>query len=383
MDAAASAGTSPVSSLPFESNDGEGFDGLDSFAVEGSSVELAAAQSPEPAPTPPFPPGFLAEWLRRFRPAVTAAMLIALLAVFVALRRPGAATAPLSEPDAVGSAQFDSRPGGASVTIDGVVRGHTPLKVTLPVGEHTLEITGEGGARTLPLTIEAGVLISQYVELPVVAPPKTSGRIEVTSDPPGAQVQLDDQIKGVTPLSLDAVPNGEHAVSVTRGRSTVRRAVKVTPGASAFVAVAFPQAPVPGVTGFLAVHMPFELQVFEAGRLLGTIGADRLALPAGRHELELVNTALEFQTMLVVEIEAGSVATAQVTLPDGVLSINALPWADVFIDGQPAGTTPLANLALPVGRHDIVWRHPQFGERRQQISVPARTPVRVGLNFTP
>ena len=74
-------------------------------------------------------------------------------------------------------------------------------------------------------------------------------------------------------------------------------------------------------------------------------------------------------------------ATATVTLPNGTLSVNALPWAEVWVDGRSSGTTPLANLAVPIGSHEIVLRHPQLGERRRTVTVTTQTPVRVGVDF--
>jgi hypothetical protein len=59
-----------------------------------------------------------------------------------------------------------------------------------------------------------------------------------------------------------------------------------------------------------------------------------------------------------------------------------LPWADVSVDGQSVGTTPLANLVVPIGSHEVVWLHPQLGERRQTVAVTAQAPARVGVDFT-
>jgi hypothetical protein len=53
----------------------------------------------------------------------------------------------------------------------------------------------------------------------------------------------------------------------------------------------------------------------------------------------------------------------------------------VSIDGRPVGTTPLGNLSLPIGSHEVVWRHPEFGERRRTITVAARSPLRIGMEF--
>jgi hypothetical protein len=46
------------------------------------------------------------------------------------------------------------------------------------------------------------------------------------------------------------------------------------------------------------------------------------------------------------------------------------------------GTTPLGNLSVPAGMHEVVWRHPNFGERRQTVKVSAESPARAGVDFT-
>lgn len=373
-------------------------DGLDLFASEAFSQ---APLTPEPFAPDPLPGGGTASLpdteirYKTHAPVVTAGpnagvMAIAVLAIlgiagllWVALgrspARAGGGTAGATPP--TGQAQFDSRPSGAEVVIDGVVRGKTPLKLSLPVGSHTLEIRGDAGTRTLPLAIEAGVLVSQYVEL-LATPDVGTGRLEVTSDPPGAQVTLDGVAKGTTPLLLESVDARDHTVTLTRGASTIYRTVRVTPGSTASV-VASMGTPAPGaIGGYLALQMPFEVRVLEGGRLLGTSGSERLMLPAGRHQLELVSTALQFRATLSVNVEPGRVTSPSIAIPEGTLSVNALPWADVSIDGRSVGTTPLANLRVPIGVHEVVWRHPQLGERRQSVSVTVETPVRVGVNFT-
>ena len=56
-------------------------------------------------------------------------------------------------------------------------------------------------------------------------------------------------------------------------------------------------------------------------------------------------------------------------LPNGTVNLNASPWAEVWIDGQRVGETPIGNLSVPIGPHEVVFRHPQFGEKRHAISV--------------
>jgi hypothetical protein len=68
-------------------------------------------------------------------------------------------------------------------------------------------------------------------------------------------------------------------------------------------------------------------------------------------------------------------------VPNGRISINALPWANVWIDGSAAGETPLANLSMPIGQHEIVFRHPQLGEQRQTVVVKTEGLTRVSVKF--
>ena len=45
------------------------------------------------------------------------------------------------------------------------------------------------------------------------------------------------------------------------------------------------------------------------------------------------------------------------------------------------GTTPIANVSVPIGTHEIVWRHPELGERRQSVTVTAKAPVRIAMDL--
>jgi len=143
-----------------------------------------------------------------------------------------------------------------------------------------------------------------------------------------------------------------------------------------------PPAAIRGAGGWVSIKAPFEMQVLEGGKVIGSTGMDSLMLPAGSHDLEVSAAAFSFSTTMTVKVPAGKTVTVPVTLPKNTLSINALPWADVTLDGQPMGQTPLGNLSVSIGNHEIVWRHPQLGERRQVVKVTAGTPVRAGMDLT-
>jgi len=135
------------------------------------------------------------------------------------------------------------------------------------------------------------------------------------------------------------------------------------------------------VSGWLTVKAPFSLEIREEGRIIGTTDADRVMLAAGKHDLELVNETLGYRSTRSVQVLPGKVASLAIDLPKGIVNLNATPWAEVWVDGQRVGETPIGNLSIPIGSHEVVFRHPQFGEKRHAISVTAGAPTRVSVDM--
>ena len=130
----------------------------------------------------------------------------------------------------------------------------------------------------------------------------------------------------------------------------------------------------------MKVQAPFDGQVFEGGALVGTT-AGPIALDAGDHDLEIVNDAVGLRVRQRVSVKPGALTTVPLAVPNGRVNINAAPWASVSIDGNAAGETPLANVSLPVGSHEFLFRHPQFGEQRLVAIVKADGVTRVSASF--
>lgn len=307
-----------------------------------------------------------------------AGVAAAVVAIVMFQGRP--ASAPEAEPVRPtgndGTATIVSRPEGADVFINGERRGVAPLRLSLPVGTYALELRNGAATRTLTLAIDAATAVREVVDLVPIA---STGRLEVTSDPPGASVAVDGVARGDTPVVIADIEPGVHRVAVSRGGSTVYRTVTVQAGSTATVVASAAPAGTSG--GWLTFETPIEMQVIEAGQVLGTTGADRLMVPAGRRQLQLIAAPYGFQTTATVDVGVGRTVAIPIAVPNGRLSINAVPWADVWLDGQPLGSTPLANLTLPIGDHVVVWRHPELGERRQTVQVGVGTPARIGVDL--
>lgn len=133
--------------------------------------------------------------------------------------------------------------------------------------------------------------------------------------------------------------------------------------------------------GWLTVKTPVPMQVFEGNRLVGTTDVERIMLPVGAHRLEVVSEALGYRSRQDVAIRAGETSTLRMEMPEGALAVNAQPWAEVWIDGERIGETPIGNLPRTIGPHEVVFRHPELGEKKTTVVVTLKEPARVGIDL--
>jgi hypothetical protein len=274
-----------------------------------------------------------------------------------------------------------SQPPGADVFLDGQHRGVTPLTFGLPSGTHSLQLKREDATKTIEVTIKPGAEVMHYVDLETrpAAALADVGQLLVASDPSGARVTVDGQARGVTPVTIPDVAAGQHAVSISSEAGSAQRTVAVQRGQTASLMVSMTNSA--AAFGWVSISSPIVVQILENDKRLGTSETDRITMPAGKHTLKMVNTQLGYQSTRVVQVPASGAATLKIDVPDGVVNLNALPWAEVWIDGRRIGETPLGNFKLPIGEHEALFRHPQLGEQRQTFVVTAKEPTRVAVDL--
>lgn len=338
-------------------------------AAPHDSRHEPVASGSQPAPTSPIKK---ARWRRL---AVAALAIVALgeggLIAARAIRKP--------PPPRLGTLSLQTNPPGVAVFVDGVARGNTPARISVDAGSHIVELRGRGVPRVIPVTVTAGAEASQYLELPETP---SSGSLLVQSDPAGARVTVDGVDHGIAPVSVADLAPGEHeVVLLADGGPAVRQRVVITAGVTSSVLAPVSTATAGPVSGWLSVKAPVAIEVHENGRLIGTTEADRIMMAAGRHDIELVNDTLGYRVARSIQVPPGKVTPLAVDLPQGVLNVNASPWAEVWIDGRRVGETPIGNLPMSIGPHEVVFRHPQLGEKRQAVSVTLKAPVRLSVDM--
>ena len=347
-------------------------DPLLAFASERPAEVAASAPAVAPVPTP-------RSRARLWLVLASAVVILAAAAPFalaqIELLR---ASAAASQP---GRLTIVTRPDSASVIVDGQSRGMTPLTLSITPGPHTVTIRNGMNERVLPVTVAAGADIVRDLEMTNVASATASGALSVMTDPPGARVTIDGTPAGTSPLTVEELGATPHTVIVVGATGSAERIVTVAAGHTATVVFSLPKVAGP-VGGWLSVNAPFDVQVIEKDEVIGSGGSARIMVAAGRHDIVLVNRALDYQESRHVDVAAGSTTSVRIDPPKVTLSVNARPWADVAIDGNDIGQTPIANVASTIGTHQLVFRHPQFGERRQSIVLTGKGPNRIAVDLT-
>jgi PEGA domain len=203
--------------------------------------------------------------------------------------------------------------------------------------------------------------------------PAGRGRLVVVTQPPGIKVLLDRKPVGETPLRLDVTPGRRMLTFLTNGGEVIR-SVRVPAGRTESVDI-------PVFSGWVAVFAPIVLSVAADGKNIGTTEDSRLMLPPGKHQLTLSNRELGYTSTQEVEIEPGEVKAVNVD-PRGTVNLNAVPWAEVWLDGQKLGDTPLAETPVPLGTREFVFKNPQFGERKVSATIKGSANAPVAVDFT-
>ena len=129
-------------------------------------------------------------------------------------------------------------PDKARVRLDGSDIGEAPLAFEALQGPHTLEFTKDGWKPAMR-TIE--VRAGQSATLPAVELERIDGTLALRSDPAGAQVLINGQFRGQTPLSLALVGERDYLLTLSKaGYESAARSVRVEGGGTTRLSLVLP-----------------------------------------------------------------------------------------------------------------------------------------------
>ncbi len=327
--------------IPIDLDDASAFPSENTPDVPAVLVDQADRSEPSPSPA------LSISWTSRERPLLLGLGIVvfAIAGVATSVVAMAALDDPPPPQPPTGAVTITSEPSGSPVTIDGEMRGSTPLATILTAGSHVVAV---GTGTQVPRRLEV---------------------------PRGGDVRLHVQSQLPTEPQISMASSTVNAPIATAAKQATTRTDKPgglieTPARAA-------------ATGWLAVSSTFPVQILDDGREVGTSTNAAVALPAGDRTVVLVNAALEFREERHVKVLAQKKTLLTVDRPNGILHVNARPWAEVWIDGRRIGETPLGNISVPIGEHEVVFRHPGQPEKLTTVTVGARSATRVTTEFQP
>jgi hypothetical protein len=268
-----------------------------------------------------------------------------------------------------GTAVIESVPAGSQVLVDGKMAGTTPFTTELGVGRHVIEFRRLKATRKMEIDVTAGA--STLGRLDWTS--KRTGRLQVDSEPAGARVIVDGRARGVTPVTVDGLTAGSHEVVLQSDDGSVRQSVDITADRTAEISEAI-------YAGWVQVSSTIELTITEGTRALHLDDRNQVLLPPGTHELRFESRALGYHETRRVEVKPGATTAISIVPAGSTLTVTSTLPAEVFVDGERVGETPLTGRPLSLGTRDIVVKSASGPERRFTITVTA-TPVRLDVDF--
>jgi hypothetical protein len=251
-----------------------------------------------------------------------------------------------------------SIPDKVAVSIDGTLIGMTPLSgYQLSCGNHTVLVSANGYADFVAeRSLERGnpdAVIANLQRL------DDRGTVYITTDPPGGDLYIDGSLKGKTPLLVDALTPGPHAVLIKK-TNYVDYTDTVTADPGRIPEYHESLIPLPQ-TGFLGiVSVPDNATAYIDGAAFGTTPTLLMWVTAGTHRLLIQKPGYRNYTQ-TLEIAGGSSRLVQADLEkipdDGTLIVDSAPsGASVYLNDTYKTVTPVTFEQVPAGNYTLEFR---------------------------
>ena len=288
---------------------------------------------------------------------------------------------------------------GASVFFDAEYKGITggglltvPVATTgTPYSTGRAEKSGYQPAPTpLPPVPAEGQHASVYLTLNPAQP--TTGDIDVTSSPSGANVYVDSVYYGTSPQLCSGLTPGGHTLEVMKsGYNTWKQTVSVVAGQTTRVHASLTAS---AQYGSLYVSSnPQGANVYLNGKYYGVTPMTIGSLLPNTYTLELTKSGY-YDWKNSVRIYANQETTVSKSLEKiavpttGTLSVTSNPsFASITVDGVSYGVTdpayPLIINGIAAGRHTVRAELEGYNDETTSVSVIAGASTPVSFSLTP
>jgi serine/threonine protein kinase len=200
----------------------------------------------------------------------------------------------------------------------------------------------------------------------VVAPVLSRKTIEITSQPTGASVRLDQKSIGVTPLRTEVASNTSHAISFSLSGYQSKDVQIGLPLPGSVNATLVPSGP----PATLVVESSYPVTVSVSGRVLASARPGvSTTVPPGSYELLVESSSAFLRHRESVRLPAGGSFTYR-TPGAGKIGVRATPDnCKVFVDGIFVDYPPIIDRTIVAGDHVISFEWPDGAKAQERVMI--------------
>jgi hypothetical protein len=241
---------------------------------------------------------------------------------------------------------------GGDVYVDGVRKDVAPAMIQLSAGDHVVEVRKDGAPPWRQnVTVPSGSQVKVAATFGAAA---GDASMTVIASEPDAQIFVDGEAKGMSPAALSSMRAGDHVVEARKPKfKSVQQTVHLVPGQNAVVQLKIEPAPIDRPRATLKVQSTIpNAEVFVDGSSLGRAPVDRNDLDPGKHYIVVHRDGYTDFKREVFLIENQAVAlVADLSATGSIRALSTPEGADVRVDGELIGKTPISRDKVAVGSH--------------------------------
>jgi hypothetical protein len=283
--------------------------------------------------------------------------------------------APTLKGNAKGSLLVDADVRGAAVSVDGKKQEEpAPVLVEgLDEGAHVVEVSKPPAVPwKQTVYVKAGERARIMAELNASLQQAEGGNVRVIVNIADADVWVDGVSKGKQPVDVKGLSPGQHIIEARApGYDPKEERVTVNAGSATVVKLNLEESTGPkGPAGKLKIISPIpEATVYIDGASVGVAPLEK-DVTAGEHFVMVERAGYaRFERKVAVEAKKTLTVTAELKAVGTVRFLSNPEAADVFIDGERAGKTPLVKEDISVGEHLVSFRMEGHRDFDQSVRV--------------
>jgi serine/threonine protein kinase len=276
--------------------------------------------------------------------------------------------------------KVNSNPSGADVYVDGGHVGVSPVQVEeLKPGTHKILISKD---RYQDYEEDLFIQKGKPRIIQAKLAPKPFGDLEVNSNPSRAEVIIDDDKRGITPIAIKDLPKGTHRVMVKKeGFDPWQDTIEIISLEKAQIS-----ANLVTIYGGLNISSsPSEADVYVDGKKEGKTPLVLKKIKKGNRNLVIKKIGFDVWKGEVA-VKSSEVSQVRVNLVTiyGKLNVTSNPsGAIVYIDAKKVGKTPLAIKEIQKGLRILKLKKDDFDVWEKDVYIKAAEVSKIKVDLAP